>query len=183
VAESSRRSLLPNALTIVRLLLAVLLPFQEPHLWWWFFVVACVTEFLDGFLSRVLDARSDFGRMIDPIADKAFVLSLVLVLLFAGLLPLLHLLLVALRDILVVLGALAVFAFGSRGELLRLKPRWAGKTATVLQFVFLGWLLRAGPPPPWLLGLTALVGLVAGFDYVARYREQHGSRQDASSGA
>jgi CDP-diacylglycerol--glycerol-3-phosphate 3-phosphatidyltransferase len=175
------RSLIPNGLTVVRLILAILLPFQEPHLWWWFFVVACATEFLDGFLSRVLDARSDFGRISDPIADKAFVLSLVLVLLFNGLLPLLHLLLIALRDVVVVLGSFAILAFGRRGDVLRLKPRWVGKTATVFQFVFLGWLLRAGPPPQWLLGLTAVVGLVAGIDYVFEYRRavrEPAARQD-----
>lgn len=178
----SARSLLPNALTVVRLVLAILLPFQPPEMWWWFFVVACLTEFLDGFLSRVLDARSDFGRITDPIADKAFVLSLVLVLLFNGRLPLLHLLLIALRDAIVALGALAILAFGRRADVLRLKPRWAGKTTTVLQFVFLGWLLRAGPPPAWLPGLTAVVGLVAGVDYVFDYRRQVGGKRDAAAG-
>ncbi|MDH3732280.1 MAG: CDP-alcohol phosphatidyltransferase family protein [Gemmatimonadota bacterium] len=166
------RSIVPNALTIIRLVLAVLLPFVEHELWWPIFLVALATEFLDGFLARVLNARSDFGRVLDPIADKAFVFSLLLILLLGDRLPLWHLVLIGLRDEIVLLGALTVWIRRDLREVLAFSPRWTGKTATVFQFLYLGWLLRAGTPPAWALALTAGVSLLAGLDYVVRYRRR-----------
>lgn len=73
---------LPNILTALRLALAPLLP----ALYWiaprpaadWIalvlFAIAMATDFFDGWLARRLRLESDFGRMLDPIADKAAVL-------------------------------------------------------------------------------------------------------------
>jgi len=166
------RSVLPTSLTLLRLGLAIALPFLDPNLWWRVFLIAVATEFLDGFLARMLRAKSEFGRIADPIADKAFVFTLVVLLVVHGRLPLLHLLAIGLRDEIVLLGSLTILAFGNRSELLRLKPSWVGKTATVFQFLYLGWILRAGTPPSWMLALTALTSLLAGLDYVIRYRKQ-----------
>lgn len=165
------RSILPNSLTLIRLVLAVLLPFLPPDMWWPIFVVAFATEFLDGFLSRALSAGSEFGRIADPIADKAFVFALLVVLLLDDRLPLVHLVLIGIRDEAVLLGALAVLARGGARGLLCLKPSAVGKTATVFQFVYIGWLLREGPPPIWLLSLVTGASLIAGLDYVVRHRD------------
>ncbi|MEM1277387.1 MAG: CDP-diacylglycerol--glycerol-3-phosphate 3-phosphatidyltransferase [Pseudomonadota bacterium] len=80
---------LPNGLTLGRILAApvvcLLLLQGEPWADRWAFVVfalAAVTDFLDGWLARLLQQTSDLGRMLDPIADKVMVL-LVLAVLFA----------------------------------------------------------------------------------------------------
>jgi CDP-diacylglycerol--glycerol-3-phosphate 3-phosphatidyltransferase len=78
---------LPNALTLLRLVLAPVIAwavwraYAMPADAWtgWaalaalLFVVAALTDFFDGMIARALDAHSKFGRLIDPIADKALV--------------------------------------------------------------------------------------------------------------
>jgi phosphatidylglycerophosphate synthase len=78
----------PNALTGLRLVLAaaffVLLSFYQyegrgdPYLIlvaFWVYVVALVTDYLDGYLARKWDVGSAFGRVVDPFADKILVLG------------------------------------------------------------------------------------------------------------
>jgi cardiolipin synthase len=71
---------LPNALTILRILLvpvfvvAFAIPGDASRLVaFGVFVIAGVSDWLDGFAARKLKAGSDFGRMLDPIADKVLV--------------------------------------------------------------------------------------------------------------
>lgn len=71
---------LPNALTILRIVLvpafalAFVIPGEAARLTAFFiFVVAGISDWLDGFAARKLKAGSDFGRMLDPIADKVLV--------------------------------------------------------------------------------------------------------------
>ena len=72
---------IPNILTIGRLIAApcVALVFvfvERPMADWlafWIFAGAAVTDFFDGWLARKLDQVSEFGKMLDPIADKAIV--------------------------------------------------------------------------------------------------------------
>ncbi len=87
---------LPNALTLLRLILAPVIAWlfwmakeplaaSMPYDAWMkqganyltlaavLFVVAALTDFFDGMIARALDAHSKFGRLIDPIADKALV--------------------------------------------------------------------------------------------------------------
>ncbi len=72
---------LPNILTVLRLLAApavaiIFLVVNRPYADWialTLFVVAALTDFLDGYLARLWKQESNFGRMLDPIADKAMV--------------------------------------------------------------------------------------------------------------
>src|ERR1700735_3836157 len=71
---------LPNALTVLRLLLvpvfvvAFVIPGDAARLIAFLvFALAGISDWLDGFAARKLKAGSDFGRMLDPIADKVLV--------------------------------------------------------------------------------------------------------------
>ncbi|MCB5258758.1 MAG: CDP-diacylglycerol--glycerol-3-phosphate 3-phosphatidyltransferase [Candidatus Cloacimonadaceae bacterium] len=76
-------SKIPNLLTCIRLALVpvfILLIFfcqSENHIIWAFFVfiIATITDFLDGYLARKWKVISDFGKIADPLADKLIVLS------------------------------------------------------------------------------------------------------------
>ena len=73
---------IPNILTVLRLIAApgvaiLFLYFQRPVADWFalvLFVTAALTDFLDGYLSRLWKQESKFGAMLDPIADKAMVI-------------------------------------------------------------------------------------------------------------
>src|SRR5262245_19745199 len=72
---------LPNQLTVLRLVLAIVLfiLIEQPnleHRWWWclgVFLVATVTDFLDGYLARKLGLGSLLGRNLDPLVDKILI--------------------------------------------------------------------------------------------------------------
>ncbi len=87
---------IPNILTIGRLLAAPLLPvmflyFHHPWSDWFalvLFIVAAVTDYIDGWLARAWKQESAFGAAMDPIADKAMVLIALLVINgYSGLTP------------------------------------------------------------------------------------------------
>ncbi len=82
---------LPNILTYGRIVavpvLAALLYFGEGNTARWtafaIFVVACITDWLDGYLARIWQQQSNLGRMLDPIADKLLVGATLLMLVHA----------------------------------------------------------------------------------------------------
>lgn len=82
---------LPNILTFARIgLTPVLIAFlflDSGTLRWWtfglFVVIAC-TDYLDGYLARKLDQKSDLGALLDPIADKVLVAALIVGLVGSG---------------------------------------------------------------------------------------------------
>ena len=77
----------PNLLTYLRIILipafviAYYLPYRDAHaLAMWLFVLAAVTDWLDGYLARKLDQLSAFGAFLDPVADKLMVAAALLLL-------------------------------------------------------------------------------------------------------
>ena len=78
---------IPNILTVGRLIAVLLLPvmflfFFRPYADWFalvVFIVASVTDYVDGYLARAWSQESRFGAAMDPIADKALVLTALLV--------------------------------------------------------------------------------------------------------
>jgi cardiolipin synthase len=87
---------IPNILTLLRLVAAPMLPimflyFRHPWSDWFaliLFVVAAITDYIDGALARAWSQETKFGRAMDPIADKAMVLIALLVINgYSGLTP------------------------------------------------------------------------------------------------
>lgn len=87
---------LPNLVTLLRILLIPLIVgiYYVPEEWLSFsaqnlaataiFIFAAVTDWLDGYLARVLDQMSAFGAFLDPVADKLVVVAALIVLLKLG---------------------------------------------------------------------------------------------------
>ena len=72
---------LPNILTIARLLscpliIALFILENEVKIVLIVFTAACLTDFFDGYLARKGNFRSDFGKILDPIADKALIVTM-----------------------------------------------------------------------------------------------------------
>ncbi|MNM72091.1 CDP-diacylglycerol--glycerol-3-phosphate 3-phosphatidyltransferase [compost metagenome] len=73
---------LPNAISIVRILLSVLLLFIEPfsHTFWIVYFVCGFSDMIDGYIARKLDLTSKLGEKLDSIADTALVVVVAVVL-------------------------------------------------------------------------------------------------------
>ena len=135
---------LPNALTVLRLVLVpvfVVLGLQSQSwsaLWAAFvvFAIAAITDRFDGELARSWGQITDFGRIVDPIADKALTLCGFALLSYQGFLPWWLTILIAVRE----LGITAMRAFFLRRGVV-VSANQAGKLKTFMQMVALGALL------------------------------------------
>ncbi|MEO0279043.1 MAG: CDP-diacylglycerol--glycerol-3-phosphate 3-phosphatidyltransferase [candidate division WOR-3 bacterium] len=100
---------IPNSLTVVRIVLAVfifLLLSLGRH--WsdkiagFLFILGAVTDFLDGLIARRFSVASDFGKIVDPIADKVFMFSVLLPFVVRGIIPGYVLYVIFFRDMIVM---------------------------------------------------------------------------------
>lgn len=109
------------------------------------FVIAGVTDLVDGFIARLLRRQTRFGAVLDPIADKALMVTTIACLLILKVVPLWFFLLLALRDG-AILGGLAWFKI--RKIKIELKPLWSSKLATLVNLVtvIFGFTLVLGYP-------------------------------------
>lgn len=168
-------SALPNILTALRLFAVPIMVLlyaadegREGRLRWLalaVFVGAAATDLLDGYLARRWEVVSAFGKIADPIADKVLVLGALAMLANGGEIPWWPVVLLAIREVGVTLGRLAVVTgsviAASRG----------GKLKTVMQnasiFAFLLPLMPAWVDTMalWLLLGAVAVAVATGVDY------------------
>jgi cardiolipin synthase (CMP-forming) len=137
--------LIPNLLTLSRILIspAILIWFENLPVLIGIVAFAAFTDFLDGYIARQTNSLSALGAILDPIADKIFVLSFVIAALIHGLLDWWMLTALLMRD-LYVTGALPIMLslFGSqRRNSLKIAARWPGKIVTILQFLSVAFLI------------------------------------------
>lgn len=125
---------IPNALTIVRF---VLIPFIVYYILTGQYIAGFViltisglTDILDGCIARKFNFITNFGKLIDPLADKATQIAVLASLTFKGIVPLWILMIVFIKEIVMVAGASFLY-----GKKLVVSSRWYGKLATVLFYV------------------------------------------------
>ena len=110
----------------------------------WVFVTAAATDGIDGWIARHFDQKSELGAFLDPIADKALVMSAVLILSFLDWgsdgwgIPWWFAVLVILRDCVILVGIRVMW---SARKNVHIRPHWTGKVCTFLMFVVLGWVM------------------------------------------
>ena len=166
---------IPNMLTMLRLLIvpvfAALLLADGGHdpkwraLAWASFAIAMITDLFDGELARRMGLVSDFGKIADPIADKAIMGTALVALSALGDLPWWVTIVILVREIGITLMRFWVIRHGvipaSRG----------GKLKTLTQGIAVGMyvLVLSGPlasARAWLMGVAVLLTVVTGLDYV-----------------
>jgi cardiolipin synthase (CMP-forming) len=153
---------LPNAISAVRFPLAALFPVAGGAVRIALVVAAAASDWIDGRVARGTRQVTTLGAVLDPIADKAFMLVVLITLGAEGALPLWALPLLLLRDIGVALGALVLAA---RRRTASMPARRAGKVVTWLQFSVLGAMLVWPATGPWLAPAVGVAGLYALADY------------------
>ena len=98
----------PNVLTMLRLALIPVFVILFVNGWkkaaLAVFIAASLTDMLDGMLARKLNQITDFGKLFDPLADKLMVLTAMVCQTFWGPLPLIAVIIVAAKELLMVLG-------------------------------------------------------------------------------
>ena len=107
---------IPNVLTILRIILIpvfVVLFFKGQKIAaLCVFCAASLTDMLDGYLARKLNQITDFGKLFDPLADKLMVLTAMICQTFWGPLPLIAVLIVAAKELMMVLGGVFMLSRG-----------------------------------------------------------------------
>ena len=149
---------LPNFLTLCRLgSIPIFLTFLTRQRYTealYVFAAAAVTDGLDGAVARWFNSRTELGAFLDPFADKLMLVSAFVVLTIDGELPGYLLSVVAIRDIVIVVGYLMISFF--TGERVPVRPSYLGKSSTVLQLAcVIAVLARAGNY--WPLYFNALL--------------------------
>lgn len=155
---------IPNFLTIARILLIPLMVIflldGELSSAFWVFVVAGITDGLDGFLARVLHQKTDFGAFIDPLADKLLLLTCYISLAVLNFLPKWLAVLVVSRDVLIC-GGIGVLMLYNRNFAIR--PSMISKITTLLQLLTVAFHLGQRHIGPFLEYRTLIIFLTAGF--------------------
>jgi CDP-diacylglycerol--glycerol-3-phosphate 3-phosphatidyltransferase len=168
---------LPNALTVLRLLVvpvfAVLLLSDHgdsPAGRYWatlFFALAIITDRYDGLIARRTGQVTEFGKLADPIADKALTGTALIALSVLGLLPWWVTLVILVREVGVTVLRFWVIRHGviaaSRG----------GKAKTVLQALAIGLYILPltgvlASARWWVMGAALVLTVITGVDYVYR---------------
>lgn len=171
----------PNQLTFLRLCLVpfLLLAVLEGHfrLAFALFVIAGISDALDGLLARWLKQRTQLGQYLDPVADKLLLSSLFLTLHHVGLVSRRVTILVFARDIgILIVGAILFAALGLRN----FRPSVFGKANTLAQIVAVVAVLVAQFSPWWIvhwtehwaLIATGTLACVSGFDYALKMAQR-----------
>jgi len=169
---------IPNLITLGRILLVpvVVWAIVSPGTMWIafvLFVAAGVSDAVDGFLAKHFDMTTVLGAYLDPLADKALIVSIYITLGINGAIPRWLVILVVSRDILIVGGIMLSWLVGSP---LKIKPLLVSKLNTVAQILFacvvlgtLGFGIEAATLTLVLMGLVAALTLLSVAAYVAEW--------------
>lgn len=169
---------IPNAITVLRILLVAptgwaLLQHQF-RLALLLFLVAGFSDGVDGFLAKHFNWQSRLGALLDPLADKALLVTCYGALTWIGLLPVWLLVLVVARDVVIVAGAVV---YNFRIERLEARPTLISKINTVLQILLVLLVIVQQVEPAWVDARWAGVLIYAvsvsvvwsGLDYVVTW--------------
>ena len=166
--------MIPNFLTVMRIFLAI------PIVWLilnerysavlWLAFIAGLSDGIDGWLARKLNVLGRFGAIADPISDKVMLVSSYVALAIVGVLPWWLTMIVVLRDLVIVSGAVAYHLLFGRYDM---APSLWGKLSTLVQIVFVLVMLAQQVYPVFPdislqigLWLVVVMAFISGGNYV-----------------
>jgi cardiolipin synthase len=130
---------LPNIISIFRLFLVIPFIYYFIHakfqISFNIFLIAAFTDALDGWIARKFNCHTNFGLIIDPVADKILIVSCIILLGYHHILPIWLVLLILGRDLAITFGAgLSIFVYKQASPL---NPSLISKLNTVLQMILI----------------------------------------------
>ena len=152
---------LPNILSISRILLLVPIIFFFEIGWFLFstfvFIIATITDFLDGYFARKNNQTSDIGALLDLLADKLFV-SILLIWItfnFNNISILISSILIVSREI--SISYLRLYYLSKSGQIKEIKSDKIGKFKTATQMIGLGLILASPLTPNFIFNLSLIL--------------------------
>ena len=166
---------LPNLLTLSRIVVipVIFLSIYIHTLWWSYlaavlFIIAAITDYLDGYLARSRNETSAFGRLLDPIADKLLVISALVVVLVNGMVPPISyvpVIIILCREILVS-GLREFLAEVKVGMPVTRLAKWkTGFQMTALSLILLGDVCLFAMLGECLLWIAGALTFITGYQY------------------
>nr|WP_240672654.1 CDP-alcohol phosphatidyltransferase family protein [Corallococcus coralloides] len=166
-----------NTLSLSRLpLAAVFIAVSDLRTRAFLVMLAAATDFLDGWIARHRGLATRVGALIDPVADRAFMVTAFIVCLLDGLIDPVELTLLLLRDIGTAIGFI-VARVRPDMRAIELKARMLGKVVTTLQLAVLLCVLLYPPLVRPLVALVALLSLASVVDYTRAVWRQRQRRE------
>lgn len=149
------------------------------------FVLAGITDALDGAIARLTNSKTTLGAYMDPLADKMLILSAFVVFASMDVVPRWLTVVVISRDVIILVGYLSLFLLTQ--QLMEIRPSAISKAATLLHLATLSAVLLSlwraksvsSRAQATLFGVTGIVTAVSGFHYMYRglrwYQEKGGA--------
>ena len=138
------------------------------------FVLAGITDSLDGAIARLTNSRTTLGAYMDPLADKMLILSTFVVFASMDAVPRWLTVVVISRDVIILIGYLSLFLLTQ--QLMEIRPSAISKAATFLHLLTLSAVLLslwrsealAAATRATLFSITGIVTAISGFHYIFR---------------
>jgi cardiolipin synthase len=142
--SGKRRVNIPNIITLIRILLVPVVVWaiasNQMTVAFVTFVVAGVSDAIDGFLAKRFNMTTEIGALLDPVADKALLVSIYVTLGISGNIPLWLVILVVSRDVMIVGAVIISWLLGNP---MPMKPLMVSKLNTVAQVSFAALILAS----------------------------------------
>ena len=133
------------------------------------FIIGCLTDFLDGRIARKHNLITDFGKFIDPVADKLLVLTTMIMLIHSGKMPAWIVIIILCRELAV--DGLRMVAV-TKGQVIAAGPLGKWKTACQMVLISTMLILNLSVYDVWpltvLAGIVVLLTLISAVDYFIR---------------
>jgi cardiolipin synthase len=168
---------IPNLVTLARILLVpvVVWAIASGRMYFAFllFLVAAISDAVDGFLAKRFGMKTELGAYLDPLADKALIVSIYVTLGITGVIPLWIVILVVSRDIMIVSAVILSWLIDRP---VAIRPHVVSKINTAVQIIFAclvlaahGYEFDAEPVLTLVMALVAVLTLLSVGLYVAEW--------------
>lgn len=159
---------IPNILSFIRLLLVPVYVVSffliNKYVALAIFILASITDFIDGYIARKFNAITELGKVLDPLADKLLKMSALITLTCSDLLPLWVTILMIICDVAMIISGICIYK-----KQITIPSNWIGKLGTiiitlgVIMSFFTEWLGNANV---YVIYFGIAVAITSGFDYV-----------------
>jgi len=174
---------LPNCITFVRIVIipvfVTALIYRRYDYGLFLFIVAGLSDMLDGLLARITGQKTLLGAFLDPLADKFLLMTAFILFSVYRWIPIWMTIAVISRDLIVMLGWLLLYLLY---DISKVESSFTGKTAIATQLLLIAYTLLSltvpgiRPPGNTMLAIVALLTTLSGLQYVYRGFRQASER-------